>query len=180
MRYGKDLINKQVITLDEGRIVGKVKDIYLDHNLYWMTGIYLGSEGLLRRKEILVARENVVVFGVDVILIKNLTGVIDNKTVDISDWMRLDDLQGREVDTPGGTKLATIGDVVLDGEGRVTGFALSKVTVDGPIADRGVIARDVVIDNGNEDDVMTIDLVKAEQTGLSANPTAESPHSDAA
>ncbi len=176
MRLGKDLVNKPVYTISDGRYVGKAKDIYLDRNLYWMTGIHLGREGIIRRKDTLIPRDSVVVFGIDAILIKDNTAVTDSRETDIEDWIRLDDIIGREVDTPGGTKLAVIGDVILDTEGKITGFGLSKVTVDGPIAQNRSIGRDVVIDNGNEDGVMTIDLVKAEQQGVTekaAEPPAE-------
>lgn len=174
MRLGKDLVNKPVYTISDGRHVGKAKDIYLDRNLYWMTGIHLGREGIIRRKDTLIPRDSVVVFGIDAILIKDNAAVTDSRETDIEDWIRLDDIIGREVDTPGGTKLAVIGDVILDTEGKITGFGLSKVTVDGPIAQNRSIGRDVVIDNGNEDGVMTIDLVKAEQQGVTEK-TAEPP-----
>lgn len=174
MRLGKDLVNKPVYTISDGRYVGKAKDIYLDRNLYWMTGIHLGREGIIRRKDTLIPRDSVVVFGIDAILIKDNAAVTDSRETDIEDWIRLDDIIGREVDTPGGTKLAVIGDVILDTEGKITGFGLSKVTVDGPIAENRSIGRDVIIDNGNEDGVMTIDLVKAEQQGVTEK-SAESP-----
>mgnify|MGYP001029468416 CR=1 FL=1 len=174
MRLGKDLIGKQIITISDGRHVGKVKDIYLDRNLYWMTGIHLGREGFIRRKDNLIPRDSVVVFGIDAILIKDAAAVTDSNETDISDWIRLNEVDGREVDTPGGTKLANVGDVILDTEGKIIGFSLAKVTVDGPIAENRSIGRDVVIDNGNEDGVMTIDLVKAEQqSGQEEKPAAD-------
>lgn len=175
MRLGKDLIGKPIITIDEGRHIGKVKDIYLDDNLYWMTGVFLGKEGILRRKENLIPRESVVVFGIDAILIKDSTTLTDSRETNIDDWQKLNDLRGRAIDTPGGTRLAAVGDVILDGEGRITGFSLSKVSIDGPIARNKAISREVVIDNGNVDGVMTIDLGRAEQLGVpeEKEPTPE-------
>jgi len=172
MRLGNDLKGKPIFTIDDGRQVGKVKDIYLDENLYWMTGIYLGREGLLRRKENLIPRESVIVFGVDAILIKNGNTLTDSREKDISDWQKLGDLRGRAIDTPGGTRLATVGDVILDGEGRITGFTLSRVSIDGPIARNKAISREVIIDNGNADGEMTIDLTRAEQLGMPEEKTA--------
>lgn len=166
MRLGKDLIGKPIITIDEGRHIGKVKDLYLDQNLYHMTGIHLGKEGLIRRKENLIPRENVVVFGVDAILVESAVSITDSNEIDVESWIKLDDLIGREIDTPGGTKLAVLGDIILDVTGNIIGFALSKVAVDGPIAQTRAVSREVVIDNGNEDGVMTIDLPRAEQLGL--------------
>ena len=173
MRLGKDLKGKPIYTIDEGRKVGEVKDIYLDDNLYWMTGIFLGKEGLLRRKENLIPRESVVVFGIDAILIKDDTTITDSREKDISDWQRLSDLRGRSIDTPGHTRLAAVGDVMLDEGGRIYGFMLSKVSIDGPIAKNKAIPREVIIDNGNVDGVMTIDLSRAEQLGFPQEKPAE-------
>ncbi len=166
MRLGKDLIGKPIITIDEGRHIGKVKDLYVDQNLTQMTGIHLGKEGLIRRKENLIPREKVVVFGVDAVLVVSHTSITDSNEVEIDSWIKLDGLIGREIDTPGGTKRAVLGDIILDITGRVIGFALSKVAVDGPIAETRAISREVVVDNGNEDGVMTIYLTRAEQLGL--------------
>ncbi|MCA9990375.1 MAG: PRC-barrel domain-containing protein, partial [Anaerolineales bacterium] len=52
MRQSKDLIGKPVITLDEGRFLGNVKDVFLDKDLEWLAGIHLGREGLIRRKNL--------------------------------------------------------------------------------------------------------------------------------
>lgn len=163
MRESKDLIGKSVISVSDGRLLGTVRDIYLDQNLYWMTGIHLGSEGLLKRKALVIARENVVVFGIDAVLVKNADVVTDNRTfAPASKWLRLDDLKGREIDTPGGTKVATVGDVILDEEARVISVKLSRTYVEGPIAEKRIVPRDAIIDTGQADGVMTIDLVKAE------------------
>ena len=164
MRLGKDLINKSIISVTDGRILGAVKDVYVNNELYWLTGIHVGHEGLLKRKTLLIPRESVVVFGIDAILVKNADVITEGQELpDAADWIRLSKLKGREVDTPGGTKVGTLGDVILGEEGHVTGFALAKVFVEGPIAEQGSIPREALIDTGNEDGVMTIDLPKVEQ-----------------
>lgn len=164
MRLGKDLLDKLVISVSDGRLLGKVKDIYIDVSLDEMTGINLGTEGMLRRKAILIPRDDVVVFGIDAILVKKPEVVTDDQTLDVArEWSRLSKLKGREVDTPGGTRLGTIGDVLLDENGRVAGFALSKVFVEGPLAERGIVLREVVVDTGQVDGGMTIDLLKLEK-----------------
>lgn len=169
MRLGKDLTDKPIITVNDGRHMGKVKDIYLDRNLQEMTGIYLGREGLFRRKDNFIPRASVVVFGVDAILIEDADAITDSKETNIENWVRLGDLVGRNIDTPGGTHLGTVGDVILDTAGRILGFSLGRVLVDGPIAEQRAIAREVVIDNGHEDGVMTIDLLKAERVTISGD-----------
>ena len=90
-------------------------------------------------------------------------------------WIRLSKLNKREVDTPGGTKVATIGDIILGEQGNITGFALSRVFVEGPIEKNGTIPRGAVIDTGSEDGVMTIDLTKAENPDAIQTAPTEPP-----
>lgn len=168
MRFSKDLIGKPIFSIDEGRNVGAVRDVYLDKALAWLAGIHLGREGLISRKALVIPREAIAVFGVDAILAKTADAVTDDKKMaDIENWLRLDKLQGREVDTPGGTRVGTIGDVMLDEEARIIGFSLSRVHVEGPVAENPIIMRDAVLDIGGENDAMTIDLSKVErQAGM--------------
>jgi len=164
MRLGKDLIGKSIISVTDGRLLGVVKDLYINDQLYWLTGIHVGTEGILKRKTWLISRDSVVVFGIDAILVKNAEVVIEASELPESDaWLRLSKLKGRDVDTPGGTKVGAIGDIVLGEEGHIIGFALSKVFVEGPIAQQGTLPREALIDTGNDDGVMTIDLAKVEQ-----------------
>jgi sporulation protein YlmC with PRC-barrel domain len=81
-------------------------------------------------------------------------------------WLRRDNLQGREVDTAGGTKVGKIGDVILDKNGQTLGFSLNHTFVSGPIAENRAVAYHAVQDVGNEDGAMTIDLKQAEQQQL--------------
>lgn len=174
MRLGKDLIGKSIISVTDGRLLGTVKDVYINDELYWLTGIHVGHEGLLKRKSLIISRDNVVVFGIDAVLVKNPDVIVDGSDLPAADeWLRLSKLKGREVDTPGGTKVGTIGDVILGEEGHVTGFLLAKVFVEGPIAQQGTLPREALIDTGNEDDVMTIDLPKVEKL-QQAQPLEES------
>jgi len=172
MRLGKDLTGKPIISVTDGRLVGYAKDLYTNKDLYWVTGIYTGSEGLIGRKDKLIQRDNVVVFGIDAILVKNADVETDNKELDeVDNWQRLDKLRSRGIDTPGGTKVGTIGDIIVGEEGEVTGFSLSRVNIEGPVADNGTIPRDAVVDTGRVDGVMTIDLQKVENYHLGIEET---------
>ena len=164
MRPGKDLTGKMIISVTDGRLVGHVKDLYLNETLDWLNGIYVGYEGLLKRKSLLIQREDVVVFGIDAILVKSADVITDDKQhPEVEAWPRLEKLRGREVDTPGGTKVGTIGDVIIGGEGNITGFVLGRVYVEGPVAQWGTIPRDTLVDTGSQDNAMTVDLPKVEQ-----------------
>ena len=172
MRPCKDLIGKSVVSISDGRIIGEVKDLYLNAAVTDLTGIHLGKEGLLRRKSLLIPAEEVVVFGIDVILVRDSNVVTDDRTMKESlEWVRLEKIIGREIDTPGGTKIGMIGDAVLNEQGRISGYALSRVYVEGPLSEKRMVPRDAILDNGNLDGIMTIDLPKAE--GTTPDPVKE-------
>ncbi len=178
MRLGKDLVGKQIISVTDGRSLGNAKDIYISSDLTDITGIYLGSEGLIKRKHFLITRENVVVFGIDAILVRTSEVVVEENDLPESvAWVRLSKLSKRDVDTPGGTKVASIGDIILGEQGDITGFALSRVYVEGPIEKNGTIPRTAVIDTGDEDGVMTIDLTRAENPEAAQAAPVEPPPS---
>lgn len=175
MRLGKDLIGKSIISITDGRLLGTVKDIYVNQDLYWMTGIYVGSEGLLKRKHLLIPREQVAVFGIDAILVKKPDVIVGlDEFAEAEAWLRLDKLRGRDVDTPGGTKVGSIGDIMVGTEGHITGFTLGKVFVEGPIAEKATIPREGLIDTGAVDGVMTVDLPKVEALYQQSGKSSES------
>lgn len=174
MRLSKDLVNKSVVSIDEGRLVGQVKDVYFSADLSHMVGIFLGKEGLIRRKSLIIPVDAVVVFGIDAVLVKTASALTDSKMLtEAEQWIRLNDLEGRDVDTPGGTRVGTIGDVILDEEGRVGAFYLSRVLVEGPLANSKQIDRRAMIDSGQADGVLTIDLPRAEDPDHYVPPAAE-------
>jgi uncharacterized protein YrrD len=178
MRLGKDLVGKQIISITDGRSLGAAKDIYMSNELDAITGIYLGSEGLIKRKHFLITRAEVIVFGIDAILVRASDVIAEENDLPESvAWVRLSKLNKREVDTPGGTKVASIGDIILGEQGDITGFALSRVYVEGPIEKNGTIPRTAVIDTGAEDGVMTIDLTRAENPDAVQSPPVEPPPS---
>lgn len=163
MRLGKDLINKPIFSITDGQNLGTVKDIYFDNDLKIITGIFTGTEGLLKRKSLMIPSTHVSVYGIDAVLVNDNNVIVsDDSVAGTAEWVRLSKLKGRDVDTPGGTKVATIGDVVLGEEGNIVGFTLSKVFVEGPVAQQGQITRSVIVDTGNEDGIMTINLTQAE------------------
>ncbi len=169
MRPGKDLIGKPVYSMKDGRLLGSVKDLFVDLDLNVVSGIFLGSEGLFSRKITAIMRENIVIFGIDSVLVTGsdvVTDSAENSILEIS--LRREEVQGRGVDTPGGTKVGNIGDVLLDENAKIVGYWLSKVRVAGPIADHRQVMNDAVIDTGDKDGTMTIDLGKAERPSSSS------------
>jgi uncharacterized protein YrrD len=164
MRLGKELIGKPIYSMSDGRLLGAVKDLYVDLEFGVLNGIFLGTEGLFSRKTRAIARESIVVFGIDAVLVKDSDVITDSgEQPEVEIWRRREDLNGRGVDTPGGTKVGTVGDVLIDDEARIVGFSLSRVHVAGPIAENKLVLKEAILDNGGVDGVMTIDLAKAER-----------------
>jgi uncharacterized protein YrrD len=165
----KDIIGIPVITVNDGRSIGRAKDIYLSADCQTVAGIFLGTEGLFSRKSFLVRSEDITTIGQDAILVKNADVIHEegNLVETEETWLRRDELQGRPVDTSGGTKVGKIGDVLIDGEGNVLGFTLGNVYVSGPIARNRSVSINTVLDVGQEDGAMTIELQRAEEQELS-------------
>ncbi|UCC52084.1 MAG: PRC-barrel domain-containing protein [Anaerolineaceae bacterium] len=179
MRLGKDLENKPIISVTEGRMLGRTKDVYVDADLQELAGLYLGTEGMFRRRAQVIHSENVVLFGIDVVLVKDTDVITNNKELpEVDNWKRLRQLQGYEVHTPGGTKLGTVGDVILDETGTIVGISLSRVFVKGPLAEQGSVPREAIIEVSQEDEVISVDLATLEGTAADKDEKAQAGESE--
>ena len=169
MFLGKDVIGNPVITVNDGRSIGRAKDIYLSADCQTVAGIFLGTEGLFSRKSFHVKSEDITTIGQDTVLVKNADVIHEegNLVETEQTWLRRDELQGRPVKTSGGTKVGKIGDVLIDGDGNVLGFTLGSVYMTGPIAENRSVSIHTVLDVGQEDGTLTIDLQRAEEQELS-------------
>jgi uncharacterized protein YrrD len=175
MRVGKELIGKPIYSVSDGRQLGAVKDLYVDLELGVLNGIFLGTEGLFSKKTRAIPRESIVVFGIDAVLVKDSDVIVDsNAQPEVEIWMRRDALNGRDVDTPGGTKVGAVGDVLIDEEAKIVGFTLSRAHVTGPVAESKMVLKEAILDDGGIDGVMTIDLSKAERPPDEIEPLPES------
>jgi sporulation protein YlmC with PRC-barrel domain len=165
------LIDNPVFRVTDGRRLGQVRDLYLDGDLTSVVGIYLGREGLLRPTSLFVESRDIALFGIDVVLAESTAAVYEGDDApEPPGWLRLNELRGRGVRTPGGTEIGRVGDVALDEEGHITGFALTNLSVKGPVAEAEAVARRTVVDVGAADNVMTIDLAAAERAPLEVDP----------
>ncbi|MGD8804894.1 MAG: PRC-barrel domain-containing protein, partial [Chloroflexota bacterium] len=128
MRVAQEIMNVPVISANDGQEVGKVKGFYIDQNLTHLLAISLGSEGLFSRKETLIKWPDVVTFGQDAILIKDADCVIETSEVEnFEEFVERDEIGGRSVETPGGTKIGRVGDLIFDEKAMISGFALSQI-----------------------------------------------------
>ncbi len=163
MLTGKSHLSKSLVSITDGKIVGEIKDLYLDREMHEVSAVFLGREGLIKRKTNLLPRAAVHIFGVDVWLISGSDKVVGPEEVPDSDtFVLVGELRGREIVTEGGTKIGVVDDVILDPEARVLGFLLGKVHVQGPLAERKTIAREAVTKLGSKDAPMAVVLAQAE------------------
>ena len=163
MITSKEHSNKPLISITDGKNLGEIKDLYLDLDMRQVAGVFLGTEGLIKRKALAIPQSAVQVYGIDVWLVSGPDTVAALDDIpESTTFVLVSDLRGREIQTEGGTKLAVIEDVLLDSETRVLGFTLGKVYAEGPLNERETIVREAIIDLGSEDKPMTASLEQAE------------------
>ena len=170
MIASKEHMNKALVSITDGKMLGEVKGLYLDPDMRQVAAVFLGTEGLIKRKTLALPRSAVQVYGVDVWLVSGSDTVMTLEEIpDWSTFILASDLRGREVQTEGGTKLAVVEDVLLDSEARVLGFSLGKVYAEGPLNERRAIAREAISDLGGEEKAMTAVLSQAEALTIPAD-----------
>lgn len=164
MHIGSDFIGKPIFTVDSGNKIGIVKDIYFDWALESLIGIFLGLEGLLRQKTRFIDARDIVELGHDAILVGRSGALqVGNGNDAYRGWLNRRRLIGRPIARSGGTRIGSVADVYLNSSGAVRAVALAKVQFKSPVASAGFFMRDVVLDVGDDDIPMIIDLARAER-----------------
>ena len=167
MHTAKGHEGKPIISTSDGRKIGEVKGLYLDSQITQVEALYLGKEGILRRKKVAVDEEHIVLWGIDALLVATSDIATDQQSLpEAEEFVFAADFWGREIETDGGTKIGTVDDILLDRHGRVLGFALGKVHVQGPIAERKSIGRSAFLSYGSKTEPMTVSLERAEETDI--------------
>jgi len=167
MNTSKGHSNKPLINITDGKKLGEVKGLYLDADMRLVTGVYVGSEGIINRKELAIPRSAVQVIGVDAWLVSASDAVVPLAEIpESSSFVPVSSLRGREVQTEGGTMLGVVEDVILDSQAQVLGFSLGKVYAKGPLEAKKAIVREAVTDLGGEEKPMTAILAQAESLSI--------------
>lgn len=163
MITSKEHANKPLVSITDGKDLGEIKGLYLDLDMRQVAGIFLGTEGIINRKVLAIARNDVKVYGIDVWLVAGPDVVKTLEDIpDSAAFTLVSDLRGREIQTEGGTKLCVVEDVILGSEAHVLGFTLGKVYAQGPLAERKAIVREAITDLGSKEKPMTANLSQAE------------------
>jgi uncharacterized protein YrrD len=169
MQSGKDLNKKPIFRISDGQQIGDIKDFYLDPGLTQMIAIFLGKEGMIKRKTLVLPLRDVQLRGLDCWLASPQAGAIDLADWEGSDaFLLVDDIRGRAIHTAHQTPIGTIKDLLFDEHGRVVGLELAKVHVQGPLATSKRIPRGAVLSLGDKKTPMIADLQAAEQAAGAA------------
>ena len=164
MRTCTGIIGKPIISVDNGTNIGVVKDLFFNQSLNALAGIFLGSEGLIKRKTRFIDAKDIVVLGIDAILVSRADVTEDSETSNAHEgWLQRERLIGRTIETAGETVVGSVGDVYLGSMGQVKALALSKVQIDSPVAAAGLVTREAVLDAGSDDASIIVDLAIAER-----------------
>jgi uncharacterized protein YrrD len=163
----KEFHKKLLISLTDGKKLGEIKDIYLDREMTRMVAVYVGKSGILNRKMLLIEFPEVQLLGIDAWFISGSDVVLARDEVEDADaYVLAGDLRGRPIETSGGTKIGSIGDVIVDEKANVLGFTLDKLQVQGPLAESKAIARAAITALGDEYTPMVASLEQAETLRL--------------
>ena len=164
----RDHLNKPVISTLGGKKLGKIKDLYFDPKVTKVTAVSLGGSGILRRKKLMIDQAKVQTCGMDAWLVESSDVVVGPRDiVGSQEFVLGSELRGRQILSEGGTEIATVDSVILDGECNVRGFTLDKVSASGPLAERKAIALGAISNLGSKTSPMITMLDKAESTEIS-------------
>lgn len=167
MAKTKEFQDKLLICTKDGKNLGEVKDIYFDAEFTRIVAVHLGRSGIINRKSQMIDLSHVKLFGIDAWLVDDSEIVIAKEdTKEAENYVLGDSVRGREIQTDGGTKIGTVGDVIVDGSHNVLGFALGKIQVQGPIAESKTIARAAITDFGTDKNPMIAVLEQAEKLNV--------------
>src|SRR5262245_12488405 len=160
----KEFHDRLLISVTDGKKLGELKDVYLDRDVTSMVAVYLGKSGILNRKMLMIELPRVQLFGIDAWFISGSDTVIARDEVEGAEsYLLAGDLRGREIQTEGGTKIGTVGDVIVDEKSKVVGFTLDRLQVQGPLAQSRMIARAAITSVGDKHTPMIVSLEQAEK-----------------
>ena len=81
MITSKDHSGKPLISITDGKKLGELKDLYLDQEMRQVTAVFLGKEGLISRKTLVIPRSSIQVYGIDAWLVSGSDTVVQPEDV---------------------------------------------------------------------------------------------------
>jgi sporulation protein YlmC with PRC-barrel domain len=132
----QDLIGKPIITMNRGEIIAKVKDVLIDPTQFEIAALVLPPSKMFSKQTMVVPNTVIHVFGKDVVLVKSNEAMVRDHTLrGVARLLAVvGQMKGCQIATEKGVKVGTLNDVLVDDDGKIVGYDLSKVFIQGPIA----------------------------------------------
>ena len=132
----RNLIGNPVIGLTNGEKIAKVEDVKIDPNTLQAAAVLTSKGTLLNREMEGIPAKQVEVWGQDAVLVKRPDAIVKEEELgEGSGWLSAsDDISGYDVVSEDGTRIGTLGDIVFDERGQLTGYELSDVAIEGRVA----------------------------------------------
>jgi uncharacterized protein YrrD len=134
-RRTQDIRGFEIISSSNGEIIGELEDVYVDLEKRQIAAIVTTKRNPLVRSLKVVHRDDIKVWGEDVILVSG-PDVVQNaeKLNSGQNWeLAGEKMKGKDILNTKGDKIAELGDVIIDSKGLVLGYDLSEVSIEGPI-----------------------------------------------
>lgn len=136
-RLTQDIIGFQIISVKNGESIGKVEDVLVDSKNLELAGVVTFKGNLLDSTIKAIPRKDIQVWGQDVILVSDSDLICEQNQLEGFENMESvdEDIKGKNVLNTKGEQIAELDDVVIDSNARIVGYHLSKVFMEGPVAD---------------------------------------------
>jgi uncharacterized protein YrrD len=135
-RPTQSLIGMPIVSSREGTKLGSVADIFIDRENLQIAGITTSKGGLFQRETQCVPAKAITVWGKDVILVEDGASIrLESEMSGRENWLSVSqDIRRRYVVSLDGTRIGQVQDVIVDSLGRVVGYEMNQVFVEGPIS----------------------------------------------
>jgi uncharacterized protein YrrD len=170
---------KSILSTSDGQRVGHVEDVLIDPGNMKLEGIVTSRGGFLRPDVRVIDAKDIEVWGIDAVLVRNQEVIVKREEVaSLENCLSASEqIQGRDVITMEGQRIGELRDLLVDINGKLAGYEISKVPAD--IADRIDINRrrsyalPVESIHSFGKDVLIVDLKAV--IGLTDDPVIETP-----
>jgi uncharacterized protein YrrD len=129
-------VGNPVIGITNGEEIAKIEDLLVDPDTLKAAAAITSKSTLLSRDIEAIPAEQVEVWGQDAILAKQTDVIVKEEDLGgHEEWLSAsNDIRGYQVVAENGTRIGTLGDLVLDHEGQILGYEMAEVTIESRVA----------------------------------------------
>jgi uncharacterized protein YrrD len=140
IRKSREFIGFQIISANNGQVLGTVDDVYVDVKMLELAAITVAEGSLISNMftphKDGIRRSAVSVWGDDVILVQDNEFVKSSTLLDRDAWeSSKNQIKGKKVLSTNGELVAILDDVLVDSQTKVIGYDFGEVFIKGAIAE---------------------------------------------